>query len=40
MSRRLASERHIGWPGFGSTPPDPSVTGMVDLVARVLLEID
>ncbi|MNF15644.1 hypothetical protein D3C80_2183430 [compost metagenome] len=40
MSRRLASERHIGWPGFGSTPPDPSVTGMADLVARVLLEID
>ncbi len=31
---------HIGWPGFGSTPPDPSVTGMADLVARVLPAID
>ena len=45
---RLAAQRlshpaqqvHIGWPGFGNTPPDPGVTGMADLVARVLLEID
>ena len=35
-----AQQVHIGWPGFGSTPSDPSVTGMADLVARVLLEID
>lgn len=35
-----AQQIHIGWPGFGSTPPDPSVTGMADLVARVLPEID
>ncbi|WP_254797459.1 alpha/beta fold hydrolase [Geopseudomonas aromaticivorans] len=35
-----AQQVHIGWPGFGSTPPDPNVTGMVDLVARVLPEID
>ena len=35
-----AQQAHIGWPGFGSTPPDPSVTGMADLVARVLPEID
>ena len=34
-----AQQVHIGWPGFGSTPPDPSVTGMADLVARVLPEI-
>lgn len=35
-----AQRIHIGWPGFGSTPPDPNVTGMADLVARVLPEID
>jgi pimeloyl-ACP methyl ester carboxylesterase len=35
-----AQQVHIGWPGFGSTPPDPSVTGMADLVARVLPTID
>lgn len=35
-----AQQVHIGWPGFGSMPPDPSVTGMAGLVARVLPEID
>lgn len=36
----LAQPVHIGWPGFGDTPPMPGVTGMSDLVARVLAEID
>jgi pimeloyl-ACP methyl ester carboxylesterase len=35
-----AQQVHIGWPGFGDTPPLSGVTGMHDLVARVLAEID
>ncbi|GLK62195.1 MULTISPECIES: alpha/beta fold hydrolase [Azotobacter] len=35
-----ARKVHIGWPGLGSTPADPSVTGFADLVARVVAEID
>ncbi|WP_420232649.1 alpha/beta fold hydrolase [Pseudomonas sp. ABY48] len=35
-----AQQVHIGWPGFGDTPPVPDVTGMSDLVARVQAEID
>ncbi|WP_260960760.1 alpha/beta fold hydrolase [Pseudomonas citri] len=35
-----AQQVHIGWPGFGDTPSEPGVTGMKDLVARVLAEID
>ena len=35
-----ARQVHIGWPGFGDTPPEPDVTGMKDLVTRVLAEID
>ncbi|MCM2463394.1 alpha/beta hydrolase [Pseudomonas sp. CG7] len=35
-----AQQVHIGWPGFGDTPPVPGVTGMNDLVVRVLTEID
>jgi pimeloyl-ACP methyl ester carboxylesterase len=31
---------HFGWPGFGPTPPDPSVNGIEDLVARVVEAID
>lgn len=31
---------HFGWPGFGSTPPDPEVNGIDDLVAAVVAEID
>lgn len=31
---------HVGWPGFGDTPSNPSVTSMDDLVARVLADID
>ncbi|MCX2864152.1 alpha/beta fold hydrolase [Paucibacter sp. PLA-PC-4] len=29
-----------GWPGFGSTPAEPGVRGIDDLVARVVAEID
>lgn len=32
-----AKQIHIGWPGFGSTPPDSIVTGMADLHMPVLL---
>jgi pimeloyl-ACP methyl ester carboxylesterase len=35
-----ARKIHIGWPGFGRTPPDAAVKGLDDLVARVLSEID
>jgi pimeloyl-ACP methyl ester carboxylesterase len=36
-----AGERmHYGWPGFGPTPPDPSITGIDDLVAKVISDID
>ncbi len=35
-----ATKRHIGWPGFGPTPPEASVTGIDDLVARTVAEID
>lgn len=31
---------HYGWPGFGPTPPDPSITGMDDLIAKVVADID
>ena len=35
-----ATKTLFGWPGFGSTPPDPLVNGIADLVAKVLAEID
>lgn len=35
-----AEKRHVGWPGFGATPPDPAVNGIDDLVARVVEKID
>lgn len=35
-----ASKVHFGWPGFGSTPSDPSVRGADDLVSRVVAQID
>lgn len=35
-----AQKTHVGWPGFGDTPPCPSVTCMDDLVARVSAEIE
>lgn len=31
---------HVGWPGFGPTPPDPEVNGIDDLVAAVVARID
>ena len=34
-----AERLHIGWPGFGSTPVEPSVKGIGDLVERVIDEI-
>ncbi|TDF84805.1 alpha/beta fold hydrolase [Pseudomonas sp. H9] len=35
-----AQQLHMGWPGFGSTPADPDVHGMDDLVSRLLPHID
>lgn len=35
-----ADRLSFGWPGFGSTPPDPSVSGIEDLVERVVARID
>lgn len=35
-----AEKLHVGWPGFGATPPDPAVNGIDDLVARVVEKID
>ncbi|OWW18059.1 alpha/beta fold hydrolase [Noviherbaspirillum denitrificans] len=35
-----APKIHIGWPGFGSTPPDPEVKGIDDLVAKVVSQIN
>lgn len=35
-----ALKRHIGWPGFGSTPPDRHVNGINDLVAMVAARIN
>ena len=35
-----ADKVHVGWPGFGPTPPDPEVHGIDGLVARVVAEID
>ncbi len=37
----LSVPKHIlGWPGFGQTPPDPSVKSLEDLVIRVAARID
>lgn len=35
-----AKRVHIGWPGFGATPPDANIQGIRDLVAKVVSEID
>lgn len=35
-----AERRHLGWPGFGPTPPNPRVQGFEDLLALVLAELD
>ena len=42
VAQRLAHPAenvHIGWPGFGSTPTDPSIQGLDDLAARVVADI-
>jgi pimeloyl-ACP methyl ester carboxylesterase len=31
---------HLGWPGFGPTPPDPNINSFDDLVATVSAAID
>jgi len=43
LEQRLAcrAERlHLGWPGFGDTPPRPGVEGFDDLLALVLEPLD
>ncbi|MCP9928807.1 alpha/beta fold hydrolase [Cyanobium sp. CH-040] len=35
-----AGRLHLGWPGFGETPPDPSVRGFDDLLGLVLARLD
>jgi pimeloyl-ACP methyl ester carboxylesterase len=43
VAERLAhsGERvHLGWPGFGATPPDPRVQAFDDLLALVLTGLD
>ena len=35
-----AAHAHIGWPGFGPTPPESGISGIEDLASRVLLEVD
>ncbi|MCP9889334.1 alpha/beta hydrolase [Cyanobium sp. ATX 6A2] len=35
-----AERIHLGWPGFGEIPPDPSVRGFDDLLALVLTRLD
>lgn len=35
-----APKEHIGWPGFGSTPPDPLITGIDDLVRKVVARVE
>ena len=35
-----APRKLIGWPGFGAEPPDPTITGIDDLVTRIVTAID
>jgi poly(3-hydroxyoctanoate) depolymerase len=35
-----ADKIYVGWPGFAATPPDPSIRGIDDLVAKVVAQID
>ncbi|MGB5136603.1 MAG: alpha/beta hydrolase [Prochlorococcaceae cyanobacterium] len=35
-----AERIHLGWPGFGQTPPNPSVRGFDDLLALVLARLN
>lgn len=36
----IATVKHVGWPGFGPTPAEPSVASLPSLVERVVAEID
>lgn len=38
--RHRADRLHLGWPGFGETPPDPAVQGFEDLLGLVLNRLD
>jgi len=40
LLQQPATQVHVGWPGFGATPPDPSIRGIDDLVAAVVAHID
>jgi pimeloyl-ACP methyl ester carboxylesterase len=43
LERRLAcraERQHLGWPGFGDTPPRPGVEGFDDLLALLLEPLD
>lgn len=43
VAGRLAAavpKMHIGWPGFGATPGDPSIAGIDDLVDMVAARVD
>jgi pimeloyl-ACP methyl ester carboxylesterase len=35
-----AAKAHVGWPGFGAMPADPSIRGIDDLVDQVIARID
>jgi pimeloyl-ACP methyl ester carboxylesterase len=37
--RHPGARRFLAWPGFGGVPSEPGVTGIADLVARVVREI-
>ena len=40
LVRHPAEKIHFGWPGFGSTPADPEVKGIDDLVGKVISRLD
>jgi pimeloyl-ACP methyl ester carboxylesterase len=40
LLRHPAEKIHIGWPGFGPTPADPSVNGINDLVRIVTAKLN
>lgn len=40
LIRHPAEKIHFGWPGFGPTPPDPDVTGIDDLVNKVIATLN
>jgi pimeloyl-ACP methyl ester carboxylesterase len=35
-----ARKVHVDWPGFGTSPPDPAVSGINDLVASIVARIE